>query len=92
MNASIPILEAALSAILTNEPVNRAEGNLEQADKQLRDIADIEHTLLFLDLNRSLNIYNTVWEREGGKVSNGATDLVQLPSYVAEWQEKGANP
>jgi hypothetical protein len=41
MQAAISTLEIALDVLLTNEPINRAEGNVEQADFEAKSAEDI---------------------------------------------------
>lgn len=45
---SIAILTAALETCQTNEPINRAAGNIDQADLELATIADIQASLAIL--------------------------------------------
>lgn len=45
MNAAINTLEIALSVMETNEPINRAEGNIEQADLELANATDYRKAL-----------------------------------------------
>ena len=40
MKASIAELEIALNVAETNEPINRRQGNIEQADLELQNAAD----------------------------------------------------
>jgi hypothetical protein len=99
MNAALNHLYAGLTTLATNEPINRAEGNLEQADKQLRDIADIEHTLKFLRLNTDLTLHHVVWERGDPSISVTTkiqipeppvpilSETISLPSHEAAWKQ-----
>ena len=48
MKAAIAQLEISLSALETNEPINRAEGNEEQADLEATNAADIRQALAVL--------------------------------------------
>ena len=40
MKSAIAILEIALETVTTNEPINRARGNVEQADNEARNAED----------------------------------------------------
>ena len=42
MNAAITYLETSLNVLETNEPINRAEGNIEQADMEAVSIFQIK--------------------------------------------------
>ena len=42
MNAAITYLETSLNVLETNEPINRAEGNIEQADLEAISISQIK--------------------------------------------------
>ena len=42
MNAAITYLETSLNVLETNEPINRAEGNIEQADLEAISILQIK--------------------------------------------------
>ena len=42
MNAAITYLKASLNVLETNEPINRAEGNIEQADLEAISISQIK--------------------------------------------------
>jgi hypothetical protein len=48
MQAAISTLEIALDVLLTNEPINRAEGNVEQADFEAKNAEDIRKALAAL--------------------------------------------
>lgn len=48
MNAAIACLESYLSVLETNEPINRAEGNVEQADMELHAAAEVSAAILEL--------------------------------------------
>lgn len=48
MNAAIAILEIALETAQTNEPINRAEGEIEQADLEARNAVDFIEALQVL--------------------------------------------
>jgi hypothetical protein len=48
MQAAISTLEIALDILKNNEPINRAEGNVEQADLEARNAAEIEVALVVL--------------------------------------------
>ena len=42
MNAAITYLETSLNVLETNEPINRSEGNIEQADLEAISISQIK--------------------------------------------------
>jgi hypothetical protein len=42
MQATIEILEQQLEILKTNEPINRSEGKIEQADLEARQIEEID--------------------------------------------------
>ena len=42
MNAAVTYLETSLNVLETNEPINRAEGNIEQADLEAVSILQIK--------------------------------------------------
>jgi hypothetical protein len=42
MNAAITYLETSLNVLETNEPINRAEGNIEQVDLEAISISQIK--------------------------------------------------
>jgi hypothetical protein len=48
MKAAIAELEIALETMETNEPINRAEGNVEQADMEAVNAADYRQALAVL--------------------------------------------
>lgn len=48
MKAAITALESALATLVTNEPVNRAEGNIPQADLEVEGIGSIQMALRVL--------------------------------------------
>jgi hypothetical protein len=48
MKAAIATLEAALSTLEINEPINRNEGMTEQADLEAKSAADIRQALVVL--------------------------------------------
>ena len=48
MKAAITELEIALETMETNEPINRAEGNTEQADLEAANAADYRQALAVL--------------------------------------------
>jgi hypothetical protein len=45
MNAAITQLEVTLDVLETNEPINRAEGNIAQADLEATNAAEIRDAL-----------------------------------------------
>ena len=45
MNAAIAQLEITLNILETNEPINRAEGNIEQADLEAASAVEIREAL-----------------------------------------------
>jgi hypothetical protein len=48
VQAGIVVLEIALNTLVTNEPINRAEGNVEQADLEVKNAAEIRAALSIL--------------------------------------------
>lgn len=48
MNAAIAQMEISLDVLITNEPINRAAGNTEQADLEAVNAAEIRQALDFL--------------------------------------------
>jgi len=48
MNSAITLLEQALATMENNEPINRAEGNVEQADLEARNAAEYRRALAVL--------------------------------------------
>lgn len=48
MQAAIVELEQALETAETNEPINRAEGNIEQADLEAANAIEFRHALAAL--------------------------------------------
>ena len=49
MKAAIAQLQISLETLENNEPINRAEGNEEQADLESRNAADIRQALAILN-------------------------------------------
>lgn len=49
MKAAIITLETALHTLETNEPINRKEGNIEQADIEAANAAEIRQALATLN-------------------------------------------
>ena len=45
MNAAIVTLQIALDVLENNEPINRREGNIEQADLELNNAKEIRSVL-----------------------------------------------
>lgn len=45
MTAAIATLEVALQTLETNEPINRAEGNIAQADLEAKNAVEIRQAL-----------------------------------------------
>jgi hypothetical protein len=48
MKATIHYLQAMLSTLETNEPINRNAGNTEQADLESRDAAELRQAIAIL--------------------------------------------
>jgi hypothetical protein len=48
MKSAISILQIAQESLLNNEPINRANGKLEQADLERQSIEDIDKALTVL--------------------------------------------
>ena len=48
MKAAIVQLEISLETLVTNEPINRAEGNTEQADMEAVNASEIRQALAVL--------------------------------------------
>jgi hypothetical protein len=48
MNAAITALKETLYVLETNEPINRSEGNIEQADLEAANAAEIKAALAVL--------------------------------------------
>lgn len=48
MKNAISILEIALETMVTNEPINRREGNVDQADLEARNATEIRQALTVL--------------------------------------------
>lgn len=48
MTAAISSLQATLAVLQTNEPINRQEGHLEQADVEAQSIIEIQEALKVL--------------------------------------------
>lgn len=48
MTAAISSLQATLTVLQTNEPINRQEGHLEQADAEAQSITEIQEALKVL--------------------------------------------
>lgn len=48
MQAAIIVLQSALDTMETNEPINRAEGNVEQADLEAGNIVIYQQALAIL--------------------------------------------
>lgn len=48
MTAAISSLQATLSVLQTNEPINRQEGHLDQADLEAQSITEIQEALKVL--------------------------------------------
>ena len=44
-SAAITQLEVTLNVLETNEPIHRAEGNIEQADLEVASAVEIRHAL-----------------------------------------------
>lgn len=51
MTGAVATLEVALDVLKTNEPINRAEGNMEQAELEARNAVDIERALKLLRMD-----------------------------------------
>lgn len=51
MTAAISCLEAYRDALRNNEPINRAEGAIEQADAEAKNLAEVEQTLELIRAN-----------------------------------------
>lgn len=49
MNAAIATLQIALDVLENNEPINRREGNIDQANLQLKNAAEIRTALEILE-------------------------------------------
>jgi len=48
MKAAIKYLEQTLEMLMANEPINRARGDIGQADLEARDAAEIRDALAYL--------------------------------------------
>ena len=48
MHAAITYLETSLNVLETNEPINRAEGNIEQANLEAVSLLQIKEGIEFL--------------------------------------------
>jgi hypothetical protein len=49
MKAAITQLQISLDVLTTNEPINRAEGNTEQADLEAANAAEIRRAIAVLE-------------------------------------------
>lgn len=49
MTHAIVTLRAALDTVTTNEPINRAEGNIAQADLELEVASDLRTAICILE-------------------------------------------
>ncbi len=49
MKSAITTLEIALDTLVTNEPINRREGHVEQSDLEARNAAEIRQALHILN-------------------------------------------
>ena len=49
MQAAIVQLEISLKVLETNEPINREEGNIEQADQEAANAKEIREALVVLN-------------------------------------------
>ena len=59
MQAAITQLEISLETLVNNEPINRSEGNYEQADMEARNADEIREAIALLKdaENQSLLLY-----------------------------------
>lgn len=55
IEGALTTLEVALDVLRNNEPINRAEGNMEQANLEARNAADIERALKLLRMDGALS-------------------------------------
>jgi len=53
MKAAITQLEISLETLVNNEPINRKEGNEEQADLEAKNAAEIRQALVVLNAAES---------------------------------------
>lgn len=49
MKAAITQLEISLATLVNNEPINRSEGNIEQAELEAKNAAEIRQALAVLN-------------------------------------------
>lgn len=59
MRTAIEYLKITLEILKTNEPINRAEGNLSQADMEKHDIGELERVIGYLENLCSENLIDT---------------------------------
>lgn len=62
MNAAIAVLEMALEVATTNEPINRAEGRIEQADLEAENAVDFRQAIDRLATGRGIRFQKNGWE------------------------------
>jgi hypothetical protein len=49
MRTAIEYLKITLEILKTNEPINRAEGNITQADMEAHDITELQRVIEYLE-------------------------------------------
>lgn len=55
---AIAALEVALEVVETNEPINRAEGNIPQANIEAEQIVSFRRAIEFLRTKNAMEIFN----------------------------------
>lgn len=83
VDGAVATLEVALDVLKTNEPINRAEGNMEQANLEARNAADIERALKLLRMDSAISaqeLREAILKGTGG----AAARLVLAKSLQAE--------
>ena len=64
MTAAIEQLQISLDVLTTNEPINRKEGNTEQADLEARNAAEIRQAIAVLSAAEAGPIWPEPWSEK----------------------------